>query len=432
MPFRVIIVGGSVAGLTLAHLLDRADIDHVVLEKGKEAAPQLGASIGIFPNGARVLEQLDLFGEIQQHVAPLGSTITRFPDGAQFTSSFARLAHERFGFPIAFLARQTFLEILYRRHPKTASRAIHLDRRVARIDTAGPEALVTTADGTVYRGDLVVGADGVHSRVRATIEQQLGRAAPPPFLTGQYSCVFGMSSAVDGLEEGRWYDRRFDGATLFAVGGQDGLVFWFLLQKLDRVYVYPDCPRWSPGDLDATAESFRPRRLYNQVTFGQLWDRRTSAAMTTLEEGVAEVWHHDRTVLIGDSAHKMTVNIGQGANLAIEDAAVLSTLLKDLLDARDPAARSIPAMLARFQARRFDRVKEVYDASRFLVRMHACDGWLNTLCGRYYFPYAGDKLADMMSRSVADGPLVGYLPTPACQGPGWEIYGRGRTGWVYL
>lgn len=54
---KVIIVGGSVAGLTLAHCLHHSDIDFVLLEARKEIAPQVGASIVVLPNGARVLDQ---------------------------------------------------------------------------------------------------------------------------------------------------------------------------------------------------------------------------------------------------------------------------------------------------------------------------------------------------------------------------------------
>lgn len=68
---KVIIVGGSVAGLTLAHSLRQVGIDYVVLEAYKEIAPQVGASIGILPNGARVLDQLGCFDDINSLCDPL-------------------------------------------------------------------------------------------------------------------------------------------------------------------------------------------------------------------------------------------------------------------------------------------------------------------------------------------------------------------------
>ncbi|KAL2190303.1 hypothetical protein L209DRAFT_169644 [Thermothelomyces heterothallicus CBS 203.75] len=52
--FRIVIVGGGVAGLTLANALEQAGVDYVLLERRDEVAPQVGASIGVFPNGARV------------------------------------------------------------------------------------------------------------------------------------------------------------------------------------------------------------------------------------------------------------------------------------------------------------------------------------------------------------------------------------------
>jgi 2-polyprenyl-6-methoxyphenol hydroxylase-like FAD-dependent oxidoreductase len=57
-PFQVIIIGGSVAGLTLANILERYDIEYILLEKYNDIAPQLGASIGMLPYGSMVLDQL--------------------------------------------------------------------------------------------------------------------------------------------------------------------------------------------------------------------------------------------------------------------------------------------------------------------------------------------------------------------------------------
>lgn len=67
--FKAVIVGASVTGLTLANMLERIGVDFVVLEKYPEIAPQVGASIGIFPNGLRILDQLgmiDAFKRIDQ------------------------------------------------------------------------------------------------------------------------------------------------------------------------------------------------------------------------------------------------------------------------------------------------------------------------------------------------------------------------------
>lgn len=80
-PFKVIIIGGSIVGLTLAHCLDHAGIDYVVLEKHQDVDPQLGAFIAILPNGARILEQLGLYDAVKEVSEPTTVHYSVFPDG---------------------------------------------------------------------------------------------------------------------------------------------------------------------------------------------------------------------------------------------------------------------------------------------------------------------------------------------------------------
>lgn len=61
MGFKVVIVGGSVTGLSVANMLERFDIDYILLEAYSHIAPQVGASIGILPNGFRILDQLGCY-----------------------------------------------------------------------------------------------------------------------------------------------------------------------------------------------------------------------------------------------------------------------------------------------------------------------------------------------------------------------------------
>ena len=77
--FRVIIAGGGISGLTLANALEKANIDHVLLEARDTIAPQVGASIGIFQNGGRILDQLGCFDEI-----PIVGSRMRDKQGNQF------------------------------------------------------------------------------------------------------------------------------------------------------------------------------------------------------------------------------------------------------------------------------------------------------------------------------------------------------------
>ena len=90
-------MGGSVAGLTLAHCLERLNIDYVVLEGYRTIAPQVGASIGILPNGARILDQLGCFDDILDLVEPLRHCSTWDANGKLLSSSdYPELLLKRF------------------------------------------------------------------------------------------------------------------------------------------------------------------------------------------------------------------------------------------------------------------------------------------------------------------------------------------------
>ncbi|CAI7598820.1 unnamed protein product [Penicillium palitans] len=426
--FQVIIVGGSIGGLTFAHCLQRAGIDHVVLEKASNPAPQIGASIGISPNGARVLDQLQLYELVEEHIEPLTVATIRYPDGYSFKGSFPKVISERFGYPIAFLDRQKMLEILYESYPD--HRNIRLGEKVTTIESCGNTAIVRTSTGSVYRGHLIVGADGVHSKVRQEIWNALERTSPGVAnersnLTVEFRCMFGISSAIKELIPGEQVNALFDGLTIITIHGKNGRVYWFVVQKLDKTYTYPNCPRYMASDIEIAAEELRSTVFFKDLNFGHLWETRETVSMTVLEENTFETWYHDRLVLLGDSAHKMTPNIGQGANMAIEDAAALANLLQSSRKGMStwlPTNGQVQILLHQYRSIRHGRVNSVYKSSRFLVRLHARDGLLKTLFGRYYVPYAGDLPAYIGSKSIADGVLCEFLPLPRRSGGGWERY----------
>lgn len=86
-PFTVLIAGGGIAGLTLANMLEKIGVDYLILEGYREMAPQVGASIGILPNGSRVLDQIGLYDEIRKLIdAPLFESSLRRPEGPLLTS----------------------------------------------------------------------------------------------------------------------------------------------------------------------------------------------------------------------------------------------------------------------------------------------------------------------------------------------------------
>ena len=162
--FRVIIVGGGVAGLTLANALEQARVDYVLLESRDEFAPLVGASIALAANGNRILDQLGCYKEIEDHTKPLVHS-RAWKDGKMLRETDQPvLNHQRLGYPIMFCDRHHLLATLYNNIKD--KNALLLGKRVSRIDHSQKTATVQCKDGSTYIGDIVVGADGVHSIVR--------------------------------------------------------------------------------------------------------------------------------------------------------------------------------------------------------------------------------------------------------------------------
>nr|BDO47155.1 FAD-dependent monooxygenase BrvE [Penicillium bialowiezense] len=427
-PFKVVIVGGSVAGLTLAHCLSRAGIDYVVLEKRGEIAPQVGASIGIMPHGARILDQLGLFDSVEQLIEPLHTAHILYPDGFEHTNRSPELLEKRFGIPLAFLERQKLLQVLYDFLPNQ-SKVLSNKAVVSVSHEKDTLCAVRTQDGGVYEGDLVVGADGVHSQVRSHMwNSHSGRISKKEesALTTEYACVFGISESVSGLRAGEQITSLNDGHSFLVFPGKNNRIFWFLLWKLDKVYKYPHAPRFSTSDAEELCRKHSDDRIWKDVRFGDIWQKREVFSMTGLEEHVFETWHSDRVVCIGDSMHKMAPNTGQGANCAIEDAAVLANLLHDALKTEQVGSRlsdqKMRAILQTLNATRLYRVREIYKGARFVVRLHARHSLFLRLLGRYYVPRSGDLPANTASKVIAGSADLKFLPPSQRLGPGWEKF----------
>ncbi|KAL2844065.1 hypothetical protein BJY01DRAFT_264077 [Aspergillus pseudoustus] len=436
--FRVIIVGGSIAGLTLSLCLNAAGIENIVLEKHAEIGSQVGASIGVLPNGGRILDQLGVFPKIEKLIEPLTSAHIAYPDGFTLRSDYPVTVKERFGRPMAFLTRQELIQVLHDSFEDASH--IHVNQRVAKVQQGKDRVRVVTEDGLSYEGDLVVGADGVHSKVRSEMwsfsnSPDLARIALREHraLTVEYSCIFGVSSATPGLEVGEQVASFHDGFTIMTYQGLGGRVYWFVVEKLDRKYTYPHIPRFTQQDAINGCERLAGVWLRNAVHFQDVWARRETFAMTALEECVLRPWHSGRIVCIGDSIHKMTPNLGQGANLAIEDAAELANFLHAMLTSRrtttsksKPSSHEINDLLQSFEKKQIKRATHIVKMSALMSRLHARQGLFNTILARYITPYFPTLPADFISMVVDGAVVLDYLPVPPREATGWQLLNQLR------
>lgn len=125
----------------------------------------------------------------------------------------------------------------------------------------------------------------------------------------EYCCIFGVSTVTekyDGFGPGTSnivYDQDI---ALGAIIGIDGKVFWFVFIKMDQKYYAPNIPRFTAADAEALAAKHAHRKMSRDATFGDVWRTRSKTTLVALEEGVTGTWFNDRTVLVGDSAHKVS------------------------------------------------------------------------------------------------------------------------------
>lgn len=174
--FKVLIAGGSLVGLTLALILEKANIDFLILEKG-DIAPDLGASISVLPQTARVLEQLGIWDTFLAKSFPVSQRHHVDEHGrVSETSNEFGLIGEKLGRPCLLIERKIWIRTLYESLGDTSKVRTRVGVDSFVEDEEG--VTVTTSTGDTIRGSILVGADGVHSMVRRKMAEAVSESDP--------------------------------------------------------------------------------------------------------------------------------------------------------------------------------------------------------------------------------------------------------------
>jgi len=337
---EVVIAGAGIGGLTLATALRRRGLDVVVLERAP-ALEDVGAGITIQPNAMAALRRLGLDQRIAAEGAALTTAAILDPGGAPMTAAIDLDALGReLGAPTIALHRARLQRVLL----DAAGAPPRLGAAVTGYDDGDDQVVVRVAGGAAVVGDLLIGADGLRSAVRA---QLIGDGEPvyAGYTTWRGVTPAGAVEVPERTSESWGRGQRFG---IVPIGR--GEVYWFATGNAPA----------GGRDGDVRAE-LRARFAGWHAPIGAL------IAATPAERIVRtdvsdrpplERWHRGRVALIGDAAHPMTPNFGQGGCQAIEDAVVLDDCL-----AAHPA---LPEALAAYQARRLARAHDVVRGARRL------------------------------------------------------------------
>ncbi|KAH7402239.1 hypothetical protein DE146DRAFT_459836 [Phaeosphaeria sp. MPI-PUGE-AT-0046c] len=426
-PFRVIIGGGGIAGLTLANALEKASVDYILLEARDTISPQVGASIGIFPNGGRIIDQLGCFDQIEREICPLGLYYNRYQDGSlAYVADGIPLLQKRLAYPTAFLERETVLKVLYEN--LTDKSKIKLTKRISQVDHNSKEVIVLCEDGTAVSGDVLVGCDGVHSKVRREIWRLAQSEEPDAFdpkdqgaMMAEYKCLYGISRRTDGINESEVHVNFVKGYSTLIIGSK-GKVFWFIFERLDKTYKASDIPRYTKQDAEKFGLKFVSQAITPITTFGDIWNNATSYSLVPTEEAQLKRWTWGRMACVGDSVHKMTPNLGAGGNAAIESAAALANEMKIMMDKSGskgtPSFGDVKKHLENYQKIRYERSAGTSTMANGLTRIHALQTLKDKLFAFWVIPALGDILIDGNCSMMMNAVKLDYLPIPerSCKG----------------
>lgn len=329
----VLIVGGGIGGLCLAGALARRGIDCQLVERDP-VWTTVGAGISFYPNGLRALHRLG-FGDA---AAAAGARVERVRtcgrDGS-LVNEFPGEYWEGIGHTFAIhraVLQQILLEGVH-------GVPVHMGTTVDALRDRGDHVEVRLADGTEMRADLVVGADGIRSRVR---ELAIGRLRPR--YVGQ---MYWRGAVADELVDTATmlFDTdRF--VALLPLGS--GVTYVALQEHLPRPAAV--------GSLDRFADFGDPIPR----AIDALRNDRT-AHYGPAEEIERDEWRSGRVLLIGDAAHACSPTMAQGGSLAIEDAIVLAELLA--------SAHPTDDALDEFVARRRPRAQWVRERTHHQIEL---------------------------------------------------------------
>jgi 2-polyprenyl-6-methoxyphenol hydroxylase-like FAD-dependent oxidoreductase len=338
---RALVAGAGIGGLAAALALERADWDVEVLEQA-ERLGEIGAALTLWPNAIRALDALDVGAEVRSRGTAQGVGGLRRPDGRWLTRSSVDALERRQGAPAVVLHRADLHAILLDR---LGAGRVQTGVRVLGASADGGGVTVATSDGE-RRAALLVGADGLRSPVRASVLP----GAPGPREAGYVAWRAVVSApwvARSQTAETWGRGRRFGVVPL-----GDGRVYWFAATG----------PEVAPGALAACFAGWHePVERLLAAMPPEAVLRHPIAYLGALPRFAGARW-----ALVGDAAHAMTPDLGQGGCQALEDAVELGAALG--------GHRPLPEALAAYDAARRPRAQVVARRSRTLGRIAQATG----------------------------------------------------------
>jgi 2-polyprenyl-6-methoxyphenol hydroxylase-like FAD-dependent oxidoreductase len=342
---RVLVVGGGITGGVLSLALAQKGVEVVLVDLRPELGG-VGHGITLQGNALKAFKEVGIYDRLAERGFPFSHLRLKTADG----HVIAEIPTPPMGGPelpgTMGAVRGDIADILADEVVK-AGVDVRLGTTLTELDDRGDSVVATLSDGSTETVDLVVGADGIRSKVRSMIGIT---DEPKPVGMGIWRTIAKRPADMDCSE-------LYYGGPKYKAGYtpiSEDLCYAFLLEgNLDRSYV---------GEGPRGAELKERGQGYGGI-WGEVRDSLADDAVVNYQwiEAICvdSPWHRGRTIIIGDAAHACPPLIAQGAAMCAEDAVVLA----EMLTSGDPVDDVLPA----FMARRFPRVKMVLDNSLTLA-----------------------------------------------------------------
>jgi len=317
---RIAVIGGGIGGLSAARALLQRGLEVHVYESSPELK-EIGAGVALGPNAMKALRALDVEAPVRAIGYQSNFQQLRTWKGRMISRTDTALSAQRFGASACTIHRADLLDVLAQSVP---AGLVSLSARCEAVATGDDGAVARFTDGSEVEADVIVGADGIHSAVRASL---FGPDAPQ--FTGKI-CYRSVIPVADlparRLEpyEGLWLGPH---GTIVNYGVRRGELINVVAHYEDATYKHES---WiAECDREEILERYHRWHPSLREVFeaGKLWYK-----WALYDRDPIPAWSTGRTTILGDAAHPMLPYLGQGAGQAIEDGCVLAAALDKLSD----------------------------------------------------------------------------------------------------
>lgn len=308
---KITIIGGGIAGLTTALALRKLGFEYELFERAKQLN-EVGAGIWMQPNALKVLDWLGLGDLVRESGTLLNQVDITNAQLIPFKKTNQEVVQDEKGNNIVAIHRATLQKILFEAIPKEN---INLGYEFKSLEQKEHQVNISFGESAVL-SDLVIGADGINSKVRESIFSNTSKR-----FSGQ-TCWRGISDIRlpyefqnTGIESwGKKIRFGFSQVT-------ENQVYWFAVSNASQNGT--DNVNTLQTELKNRFSNFNPLVLnIIENTKAEKIIRNDISDLNRLEQ-----WHKDKIVLVGDAAHATTPNMGQGAGQGMEDAYYLANIL---------------------------------------------------------------------------------------------------------